>query len=101
MSVQVTKTDFIGQLVTIRSNKSFAEVTSEIERLFQRYDSDKLSELTAVGDAAELAAYAGRIGEPTGFAIFYQLDMGSIMRLSGLPIEYCCPALCARLVSPR
>jgi uncharacterized protein (DUF302 family) len=87
MGAQITKTDFTGQLVTIRSNKSFAEVTGEIERLFQRYDLDKLRELTAVGDAEQLAAYAKRVGEPTGFGIFFQLDMGSMMRLVGIPIE--------------
>src|SRR5215831_9681803 len=67
MGAQITKTDFTGQLVTIRSKKSFVEVTVEIERLFQRYDLDKLRQLTAAGDAKELAAYAKRVGEPTGF----------------------------------
>jgi len=87
MGAQITKTDFTGQLVTIRSKKSFVEVTVEIERLFQRYDLDKLRQLTAAGDAKELAAYAKRVGEPTGFGIFVQLDMGSMMRLAGIPIE--------------
>jgi len=87
MSARITKTDFTGQLVTIRSSKSFAEVTGEIERLFRRYDADKLRELTAAGDVGRLAAYAKHIGEPTGFGIFYQLDMGSLMRLVGIPIE--------------
>ena len=36
MSAQITKTNFTCQLVTIRSKKSFAEVTGEIERLFKR-----------------------------------------------------------------
>ena len=87
MNAQVTKTDFNGQLVTIRSNKSFTEITGAIERLFQSYDSDKLRELTAAGDAEKLAVYAKGVGEPTGFGIFYQLDMGSMMRLAGIPIE--------------
>ena len=42
MSAQTTKTHFTGQLITIRSTKSFAQVTGEIERQFQRYDTDKL-----------------------------------------------------------
>jgi len=87
MNPRLTKTDFTGQLITIRSNKSFAEVTGEIERLFQRYDSEELRKLTAAGDAENLAAYAKRVGEPTGFGIFYQMDMGSILRLAGIPIE--------------
>jgi uncharacterized protein (DUF302 family) len=87
MSGGITHKRFTCELVTIRSKKSFAEVTGEIERLFQRYDPDKLRELTAAGDVGELAAYARRVGEPTGFGIFYQLDMGSIMRLAGIPIE--------------
>jgi hypothetical protein len=85
MSAENTR--FTCELVTIRSKKSFAEVTGKIERLFQRYDPDRLRDLTAAGDGGKLAAYAKEIGEPTGFAIFYQLDMGSIMRLAGIPIE--------------
>jgi hypothetical protein len=86
VGTKITKTDFACQLVTIRSTKSFAEVTAEIERLFQRYDADKLSELTSVGSVSELTAYARRVGEPTGFGIFYQLDMGLLMRPAGVPI---------------
>jgi hypothetical protein len=62
-------------------------VTAETERLFQRYDLDKLRQLTAAGDAKQLAAYAKRVGEPTGFGIFVQLGMGSMMRLAGIPID--------------
>jgi hypothetical protein len=87
MSAEIRHKRFTCELVTIRSKKSFAEVTGEIERLFQRYDADKLRNLTAAGDAGKLAAYAKQVGEPTGFGIFYQLDMGSIMRLAGIPIE--------------
>jgi uncharacterized protein (DUF302 family) len=87
MGVQVTKTDFTCRLVTIRSAKLFAEVTGEIERLFQRYDMDKFADLTAQGDAEKLAAYVKQVGEPTGFGIFFQMDQGSTMRLAGIPIE--------------
>jgi uncharacterized protein (DUF302 family) len=84
MNAQVTKTEFAIQLITIRSSRSFDDVTGKIERLFQRYDTNKINELVAAGDAEKLAAYAKQIGEPTGFAIFYQLDMGSMMKLFGI-----------------
>jgi uncharacterized protein (DUF302 family) len=87
MTAEITTKRFTCELVTIRSKKSFAEVTGAIERLFQRYDADKLRDLTAAGDVENLAAYARQVGEPTGFGIFYQLDMGSLMRLAGIPIE--------------
>ena len=86
MNADTTPMRFTCELVTIRS-KTFNEVTAEIERVFQCYDSDKLRDLTAAGDAEGLSAYARQIGEPTGFGIFYQLDMGSIMKLAGIPIE--------------
>jgi uncharacterized protein (DUF302 family) len=87
MSAEITSKPFTCTLVTIRSKKSFAEVITEIERLFQRYDPDTLRELIAAGDLGKLAAYAKQIAEPTGFGIFYQLDMGSIMKLAGISIE--------------
>jgi hypothetical protein len=87
MCTQTTKTDFTCRLVTIKSKKSFAEVTGEIERLFQRYDIDKLEDLSAAGDAEKLAAYVRQVGEPTEFGIFFQMDQGSTMRLAGIPIE--------------
>jgi hypothetical protein len=87
MGAQITKTDFTCQLVTIRSKKSFAEVTGEIEGLFQRYDIDKFRDLTAAGDAEKLAAYVKQVGEPTEFGIFFLMDQGSTMRLAGIPIE--------------
>jgi len=87
MGAQITKTEFTAQLVTIRSKKSFSELTTEIEKLFQRYDMAKLADLTAQGDHAKLAAYVREVGEPTEFAIFFQLDQGSTQRLAGIPIE--------------
>ena len=87
MGAQITKTDFTCQLVTIRSKKSFAEVTGEIERLFQRYDIDEFRDLTTAGDAEKFAAYVKQVGEPTEFGIFFQMDQGSTMRLAGIPIE--------------
>jgi uncharacterized protein (DUF302 family) len=87
MSTQITRTPFTCELVTIRSKKSFAEVTSEIEKLFQQYDFDKVQDFIRQGDPEKLATYVKQIGEPTGFGIFYQLDEGSIQRLAGIPIE--------------
>jgi hypothetical protein len=84
---QITETDFTVRLATMRSKKSFAEVTGEIERLFQRYDLDKLSDLTAAGDVETLGAYAKQVDGPTGFGMFFQLDMGATMRPAGIPIE--------------
>jgi hypothetical protein len=55
MSAEITNKRFTCELVTIRSKKSFVELTGEIERLFQRYDPDKLRDLTAAGDAAKPA----------------------------------------------
>jgi uncharacterized protein (DUF302 family) len=87
MGAHIRKTNFAGQLVTIRSTKSFSEVVREIESIFQRYDLEKLADLTTAGDEEKLAAYAKRVGEPTGFGIFFQLDMGSMMKLAGIPID--------------
>ena len=84
---QITETDFTVRLVTMRSKKSFAEVAGEIERLFQPYDLDKLSNLAAVGDAEKLPAYAKQVDGPAGFGMFFQLDMGSLMRPAGIAIE--------------
>jgi hypothetical protein len=55
---------------------------SDASSAMTRYDPDKLKELTAAGDAEKLAAYAKQVGEPTGFGVFYELDMGSMMRLA-------------------
>ena len=85
--MQIRETDFTVRLVTMRSKKSFAEVTGEIEGLFQPYDLDKLSNLAAVGDAEKFTAYAKQVDGPAGFGLFFQLDMGSLMRPAGIAIE--------------
>jgi uncharacterized protein (DUF302 family) len=87
MSASITKTPFTCELVTIRSDKSFAEVTREVESLFQHYDLERLAALTAEADTEKLATYVKSVGDPTGFAIFFQLDQGSTQRLAGIPIE--------------
>jgi hypothetical protein len=81
------RTKFTCELVTIWSKKSFAGVTAEIEALLQRYDLAELARLTALGDTAKLEAFVRKTGEPTEFAIFFQLDQGSTQRLAGIPIE--------------
>src|SRR5260370_37765116 len=86
MGAQITKTDFTCQLVTIRSKKSFAEVTGEIERLFQRYDIDEFRDLTTAGDSHKFAASVEQIGEPTEFGSFFQITQRPTMMLVVMPI---------------
>lgn len=84
---QVTESEFTVRLITMRSKKSFAEVTGEIERLFQPYALDKLSNLAAAGDPQNFVAYAEQVDGSAGFGMFFQLDMGALMRPAGIPIE--------------
>lgn len=84
---QITESEFTVRLVTMRSKKSFAEVTAEVERVFQPYDLDKLSNLAAAGDPQKFVAYAKQVDGSAGFGMFFQLDMGSLMRPGGIPIE--------------
>ena len=52
MSAQTTtKKAFTCNLVTIRSKKSFGEVTNAIETMFQYFDLDKLRKLVETKDA--------------------------------------------------
>jgi len=76
-AVEVTKTPFTCELVTIHSKRSFADLISRIESTFQHYDAKTLRDLTADGDSEKLAAYVKKVGEPTEFAIFFWLDQGS------------------------
>lgn len=84
---QITESDFNVELITMRSKKSFAEVTAEVERLFQPYDLDKLSNLAAAGDPQKFTAYAKQVDGSAGFGMFFQLDMGALMRPGGIPLE--------------
>lgn len=86
-AVDVTKAPFTCELVTIHSKRSFADLISRIESTYQHYDAKTLRDLTADGDSEKLAAYVKKVGEPTGFAIFFWLDQGSTQRLAGIPIE--------------
>jgi hypothetical protein len=85
VSAQTTKTKFDGVLLTIRSRKSFFEVTQAIERNLQRFHTPKLMEYVTHGDRAGVEAYVNSTSTP--FSIFWDFEQGSTMRLAGIPIE--------------
>src|ERR1700724_138606 len=82
---QTTRTNFDGVLVTIRSRKSFFEVTQAIERALPRFHIPKLMEYVTHGDRAGVEAYVDSTSKP--MAIFWDFEQGSTMRLAGIPIE--------------
>src|ERR1700675_2891872 len=85
VSTQTTTTKFEGVLVTIRSRKSFFEVTQAIERALPRFHIPKLMEYVTHGDRAGVEAYVASTSDP--FSIFWDFEQGSTMRLAGIPIE--------------
>ena len=84
-SARTTKTKFDGVLVTIRSRKSFFEVTQAIEKTWQRFHIPKLMEYVTHGDRAGVEAYTDSTCTP--LAIFWDFEQGSTMRLAGIPID--------------
>ena len=52
MPPQVTETEFTCKLITIRTEKSFTEVTGALESLFEPVNLQKLADMTAAGDKA-------------------------------------------------
>jgi uncharacterized protein (DUF302 family) len=82
-----TLTPFDGVLVTIRSEKSFAEVTRAIESRLQRFSTAKLMEYVTHGDREGLEAYVAEVSAPSKFSIFWEFEQGSGMRLAGIPVE--------------
>jgi uncharacterized protein (DUF302 family) len=82
-----TLTRFNGLLVTIRSEKSFFEVTKAIESRLQRLSSSKIKEYLTHGDREGLEAYVDEVSAPSKFSIFSELEQGPTMRLAGIPIE--------------
>jgi hypothetical protein len=56
-------------------------------RSLQPYDLDTPSNLAAAGDSEKLAACAKQVDGSAGFGMFEQLDMGSLMRPAGIPVE--------------
>src|SRR6202162_84131 len=85
VSARTTTTKFDGVLVTIRSRKSFFEVTQAIERTLPRFHIPKLMEYVTHGDRAGVEAYVDSTSKP--FSIFWDFEQGSTMRLAGIPIE--------------
>jgi len=84
---QVAETEFTCKLITIRSKKSFAEVTDALESLFKMVDLQRLADMTAAGDQAGIHAYFEELSGDHEFSIFFKLDQGSTQRLAGIPID--------------
>jgi uncharacterized protein (DUF302 family) len=84
-TAQTTSTKFDGVLTTIRSRKSFFEVTQAIENALPRFHIPKLMEYVTHGNRAGVEAYVDSTSKP--FSIFWDFEQGSTMRLAGIPIE--------------
>jgi hypothetical protein len=82
-----TLTPFDGVLVTIRSDKSYFEVTKAIESRLQRFSIPKLMEYVTHADREGLEAYVDEVSTPTPFSIFWEYEQGSTFRLAGIPVE--------------
>jgi uncharacterized protein (DUF302 family) len=85
VSAQTTRTKFDGILLTIRSRKSFFEVTQAIEMALPRFHIPKLMEYVTHGDRAGVEAYVDSTSKP--MSIFWDFEQGSTMRLAGIPME--------------
>ena len=85
VSSQTTRTTYDAVLLTIRSRKSFFEVTQAIESSMQRFHTPKLMEYVTHGNRAGVEAYVDSTSKP--MAIFWDFEQGSTMRLAGIPIE--------------
>jgi uncharacterized protein (DUF302 family) len=87
MSGQTELTEFGGILITIRSKKSYFEVTKAIEEKLQRFSVPKLMEYVTHRDREGVEAYVDEVSSPSKFSIFWEMEQGSTMRLAGIPIE--------------
>jgi uncharacterized protein (DUF302 family) len=87
MPAQTALTEFGAVLVTIRSERSFFEVTGTVEASLQRLSVPRLMEHVARGDREGLEAYVDQVSAPSKFSIFWEMDQGPAMRLAGIPIE--------------
>jgi uncharacterized protein (DUF302 family) len=87
MPAQTALTEFDAVLVTIRSGRSFFEVTKAVEASLQRLSVSRLMEHVARGDRKGLEAYVDQVSAPSKFSIFWEMDQGPAMRLAGIPIE--------------
>src|ERR1700726_2061725 len=85
VAAPTTRTKFDGVLLTIRSRKSFFEVTQAIEKALPRFHIPKLMEYVTHGNRAGGEAYVDSTSKP--FSIFWDFEQGSTMRLAGIPIE--------------
>jgi hypothetical protein len=74
-------------LITIRSEKSYFEVTRAIEPGLQRFSVPKLMEYVTHANRERLAAYVDEVSAPGKFSIFREMEQGPAMRLAGIPIE--------------
>ena len=87
MPAQTALTEFDAVLVTIRSGRSFFEVTKAVEASLHRLSVPRLMEHVARGDREGLEAYVDQVSAPSKFSIFWEMDQGPAMRLAGIPIE--------------
>ena len=87
MSAQTAFTKYDGVLVTIRSRKSFFEVTKAIESSLQRFSVPRLMEYVGHADRDGLEAYVAQVSAPSKFSIFWEMEQGTTMRLAGIPTE--------------
>jgi uncharacterized protein (DUF302 family) len=87
MSAETALTKFDGVLITIRSTKSFSEVTEAIETSLQHLSVPTLMDHVGRRDLAELEAYVEEVSAPSRFSIFWEMNQGPAMRLAGIPIE--------------
>ncbi|MCW2875267.1 hypothetical protein [Actinacidiphila oryziradicis] len=87
MSAQTALTQFDGVLITIRSEKSFFEVTKTIESSLQRFSTARMTEYVTHADREGFEAYVDEVSAPSSFSIFWEMEQGSTMRLAGIPIE--------------
>jgi uncharacterized protein (DUF302 family) len=87
MSAQTALTKYDGVLVSIRSKKSFFEVTQAIESSLQRFSVSRMMEYVGHAERAGLEAYVDEISAPSNFSIFWEMEQGPTMRLAGIPIE--------------
>jgi hypothetical protein len=87
MAAQTTLTQFDGVLVTIRTEKSFFEVTKAIESHLQRLSTSRLMEYVTHADRDGWESYVDEVSTPSKFSIFWELEQGLSMRLVAIPIE--------------
>ena len=87
MPGQTELTEFGGILITIRSRKSYFEVTKAVEERLQRFSVPKLMEYVTHGDRECVEAYVDEVSSPGKFSIFWEMEQGSTMRLAGIPVE--------------